>query len=117
VLRKREPSDSRPHDTGFPLPRGRRKYFDWTTPVSLAFVLMLSGLVLLPMAWLLIASFRDDASRITLDNYRQFFTDASFLKPLLTTLWTSAAVGFICVALAAPSSSAASNTPRSSTRR
>ena len=102
MLRKREPSDSRPHDTGFPLPRGRRKYFDWTTPVSLAFVLMLSGLVLLPMAWLLIASFRDDASRITLDNYRQFFTDASFLKPLLTTLWTSAAVGFICVALAAP---------------
>src|SRR6185436_4851105 len=31
-----------------------------------------------------------------------FFTDASFLKPLVTTLWTSAAVGILCIAVAAP---------------
>ena len=81
-------------------PRAAR--FDWTTPVSLAFVLLLAALVLLPMVWLTLASLRDDAKHFTLDNYRQFFTDLSFLKPLATTLWTSAAVGLICVALAAP---------------
>jgi iron(III) transport system permease protein len=76
--------------------------FDLTTPVSLVFVLVLSALVLLPMGWLVVASLRDDARHFTLDNYRQLSTDASFLKPLFTTLWTSAAVGLICVLLAAP---------------
>jgi iron(III) transport system permease protein len=58
--------------------------------------------VLLPIAWLLVASLRDDAKHFTLENYRQIFTDVSFLQPLFTTLWTSAAVAAICVALAAP---------------
>jgi len=75
---------------------------DPTTPLSLAFVLLLATLVLLPMFWLVVTSFRDDAGRFTLDQYRQFFTDASFLKPLFTTLWTSATVGVLCVAIAAP---------------
>lgn len=78
------------------------KALDWTAPVSLAFVLLLAALVLLPMAWLTVASLRDDARHFTLANYVQFFTDVSFLKPLITTLWTSAAVGLICVAFAAP---------------
>ena len=108
--RKREPSDLEAKDTRSPPPigpgagpsRGRHKTFDLTAPVSLVFVLLLSALVLLPMGWLAVASLRDDARHFTLDNYRQFFTDASFLKPLFTTLWTSAAVGLICVLLAAP---------------
>jgi iron(III) transport system permease protein len=79
-----------------------RRFFDWTAPVSLAFVFLLAALVVLPMAWLALASLRDDAKHFTLDNYVQFFADVSFLKPLFTTLWTSAAVGLICVALAAP---------------
>src|SRR5438874_7108730 len=54
------------------------------------------------MFWLVVTSFRDDAGRFTLDHYWQFFTDASFLKPLFTTLWTSATVGALCVAVAAP---------------
>src|SRR5437016_13558243 len=54
------------------------------------------------MFWLVVTSFRNDAGRFTLDQYRQFFTDPSFLKPLLTTLWTSAAVATLCVAVAAP---------------
>jgi len=78
--------------------------FDSTTPLSLAFVLLLATLVLLPMFWLVVTSFRDDAKHFTLEHYRQFFTDASFLKPLLTTLWTSAAVGLLCVIVAAPMS-------------
>ncbi len=80
----------------------RARSFDPTTPLSLAFVLLLATLVLLPMFWLVVTSFRDDAGRFTLDQYRQFFTDASFLKPLFTTLWTSATVGVLCVAVAAP---------------
>ncbi len=80
----------------------RARSFDPTTPLSLAFVLLLATLVLLPMFWLVVTSFRDDAGGFTLDQYRQFFTDASFLKPLFTTLWTSATVGVLCVAVAAP---------------
>jgi iron(III) transport system permease protein len=93
-----------PNATGA-LPRPRAwlpASFDPTTPLSLAFVLLLATLVLLPMFWLAVTSFRDDARHFTLDHYRQFFTDASFLKPLFTTLWTSAAVGLLCVAVAAP---------------
>jgi iron(III) transport system permease protein len=93
-----------PRATGAPprTPAPRAGSFDPTTPLSLAFVLLLATLVLLPMFWLTVTSFRDDAGRFTLDHYRQFFTDASFLQPLFTTLWTSAAVGFLCVAVAAP---------------
>jgi len=54
------------------------------------------------MFWLALTSLRDDARMFTLGNYRQIFTDPSFLKPLLTTLWTSAAVATLCVAVAAP---------------
>jgi iron(III) transport system permease protein len=84
-----------------PLARERRST-DWTAPVSLGFVLLLAILVLLPMVWLLVASLRDDARHFTFENYRQVFTDASYLKPLFTTLWTSAAVGLISVAVSAP---------------
>ena len=83
-------------------PGARARLFDPTTPLSLAFVLLLATLVLLPMFWLVITSFRDDAGRFTLDHYWQSFADQSFLKPLFTTLWTSATVGVLCVAVAAP---------------
>jgi iron(III) transport system permease protein len=83
-------------------PRSRERHFDPTAPVSLAFVSLLAILVLLPILWLLVASLRDDAKHFTVENYRQVFTDISFLKPFVTTLWTSAAVGMICVVLAAP---------------
>ncbi len=39
----------------------------------------------------------DDAKAFTLEHYRQLFVDPSFVKPLVTTLWTSAAVGVLCV--------------------
>ena len=71
-------------------------------PVSGTFVLLLGLLVLLPMFWLALTSLRDDAKLFTLGNYRQIFTDPSFLKPLFTTLWTSAAVATLCVVVAAP---------------
>ena len=84
------------------MPAARRSGFDSTLPVSLAFVVLLALLVLLPLFWLLVTSLRDDARHFTLAHYRQFFTDVSFLKPLFTTLWTSGAVGLSCVLVAAP---------------
>jgi iron(III) transport system permease protein len=58
--------------------------------------------VLLPLYWLLVTSLRDDAKVFTLDHYRHLFVDPAFVKPLVTTLWTSAAVGILCLVTAAP---------------
>src|SRR5258706_5599 len=88
----------------------RPRSFDWTMPVSATFVLLLGLLVLLPMFWLALTSLRDDAKLFTLGNYRQIFTDPSFLKPLFTTLWTSAAVATLCVFVAAPRAGLVSRT-------
>jgi len=87
-----------------PTLRRRRAIFDWTSPVSWMLALFMALLVLLPMFWLLVTSLRNDAGAFTLEHYRQIFVDPSFLKPLLTTLWTSAAVGVLCVLFAAPMS-------------
>ena len=65
-------------------------------------VLLLAGLVLLPLFWLTVTSLTDEAKHFTLAHYRHFLDDPSFLKPLVTTLWTSAAVGALCVLAAAP---------------
>ena len=82
--------------------RSRRIAFDPTTPFSVAMALLLAVLVLLPMSWLAVTSLTDDAHRFTLAHYRTLVTDPGFLKPLWTTLWTSLAVGAVCVAFAAP---------------
>jgi iron(III) transport system permease protein len=80
----------------------RRRSIDWTAPLPIAMLLLLALLVLMPMFWLLVTSLGDDAKQFTLGHYRQLFTDPSFLKPLWTTMWTSAAVGGLCLATAAP---------------
>src|SRR5258706_991875 len=82
----------------------RRRGFDWSAPFSIAMVLLLAVLVLLPMFWLLVTSLSGDARQFTLHHYHQLFIDPSLLRPLLTTLWTSAAVGILCVLSAAPMS-------------
>jgi iron(III) transport system permease protein len=65
-------------------------------------VLVLAALVLLPMYWLAITSVRDEAKNFTAAHYYTLFHDPSFLKPLWTTLWTSLAVGGLCVLFAGP---------------
>ncbi len=84
--------------------RERARLIDWTAPFSVAIVLLLCALVLLPMVWLAVTSLRDDAGRFTLENYRQLVADPAFIKPFVTTIWTSIAVGVLCVAAAAPMS-------------
>jgi iron(III) transport system permease protein len=81
--------------------RGWRS-FDATAPFSAAMALLLAALVLLPLFWLGVTSFRDDAGLPTLAHYRQLVADPAFVRPLWTTLWTSAAVGIACVVAAAP---------------
>jgi iron(III) transport system permease protein len=71
-------------------------------PFSVAMVLLLAALVLLPLFWLALTSVQDDAKAFTLAHYRQLFVDPAFIRPLWTTLWTSAAVGVGCVIAAAP---------------
>jgi iron(III) transport system permease protein len=80
----------------------RARSIDWTAPVSIAMALLLAVLVLLPVGWLVVTSLRDAAKAFTLDHYRHLFVDPAFVKPLVTTLWTSAAVGVLCVISAAP---------------
>jgi iron(III) transport system permease protein len=79
--------------------RGR---VDLTAPFSIFMVVLLAALVLLPIYWLLVTSLQDDAKRFTFDHYRHLVVDPAFVKPLWTTLWTSAAVGILCLAWAAP---------------
>ena len=81
----------------------RKQGIDYTIPFSAGMALLLAALVLLPMFWLLVTSLRDDATKaFTLAHYRQLFVDPAFVKPLVTTLWTSAAVGVLCLVTAAP---------------
>ncbi len=82
----------------------RRFAIDWTTPFSVAMMALLAVLVLLPVFWLAVSSVRSDAGGLTLEHYRQLVIDPSFVRPLVTTLWTSAAVGALCVIVAAPMS-------------
>jgi len=82
----------------------RSRFIDWTAPFAIALVLLLAALVLLPMFRLLMTSLTGDARQLTLEHYRHVFADPAFVKPLLTTLWTSAAVGVLCVLAAAPMS-------------
>jgi hypothetical protein len=88
--------------SSFPRRRESRFGFDPTAPFSIATVAVLAILVLLPVFWLLVTSLRDDAKRFTLDHYHHLVADPAFLMPLWTTLWTSAAVGLLCLATAAP---------------
>ncbi len=78
------------------------EHFDATAPFSIAMVLLLAILVLLPMFWLTVTSLSDDQKHFTLAHYRHFLDDPSFIKPFVTTLWTSIAVGMLCVLAATP---------------
>jgi iron(III) transport system permease protein len=84
------------------IPSRARRGLDWTAPLSGLMVALLASLVLLPMSWLAVTSLRDDAGRFTLAHYRQLVADPAFVRPFVTTLWISAAVGLSCVVTAAP---------------
>jgi iron(III) transport system permease protein len=88
----------------------RWRALDWTAPLAFVLGALLASLVLLPMFWLALTSLRDDGGRFTLEHYGRLFVDPAFLAPLLTSLWTSAAVAVLCAAAAAPMGWLASRT-------
>lgn len=79
-----------------------RLRFDLSRPIMIAFAAVLCVLVVLPVSWLAIYGFTDSARNVTLDNFRQLFTDPVFLDPLLTTLTIAVLSSLICCAVAAP---------------
>jgi len=54
------------------------RFVDWTAPFSIALVLLLAALVLLPMFRLLITSLTSDSGQLSLEHYRQLFVDPAF---------------------------------------
>ncbi|MEP7206461.1 MAG: iron ABC transporter permease [Casimicrobiaceae bacterium] len=91
-------------DDAPPLRAARTRRFDPTMPVAVVLALLLAVLVLLPLVRLFVTSLKDDGGGWSLAHYAQLVTDPQFVKPLWTTLWTSAAVGVLCVITAAPMS-------------
>ena len=87
-------------------PGGRAKArhgVDLTVPLTGTMALLLAVLVLLPIGWLVVVSLRADATKaFSWANYHHLVADPAFVKPFLTTLWTSVAVGLLCVVTAAP---------------
>lgn len=80
----------------------RRQIFDWTGWVNTALVIFLALLISLPVYWLMVGSFFDRSGEFTFGNYLRLVRDSSFFRPLVLSLWTSAIVGLLCVAFAAP---------------
>ncbi len=76
--------------------------FDPSMPVLIGFSVILVGLIVVPMAWLIVYAFTDRAGAATLANFARLFTDAAFLEPLLTTLTIATSVGITCCLIAAP---------------
>src|SRR6185295_526759 len=104
MVRPRAEAGASPSRAAIPQLRTRVGWrsFDWTAPFSAAMVLLLALLVLLPLFWIAVTSVQDDAKAFTLAHYRHLVADPAFLRPLWTTLWTSAAVGLGCLVAAAP---------------
>jgi iron(III) transport system permease protein len=80
----------------------RRAAFDLSRPVLFAVVVLLTGLIVLPMAWLIGYSLTDRQGNATIANFVRLFTDASFVDPLLATLVIATSVSLSCLLVAAP---------------
>jgi iron(III) transport system permease protein len=80
-----------------------RKFgLDMSTPVLIAFAVILVVLIVVPMAWLVVYAFTDKAGAPTLANFTKLFTDASFFEPLIATMTIATSVGVVCCLVAAP---------------
>ncbi len=75
---------------------------DFTRPVLYGFAILLCGLIILPLSWLAYYSVTNRAGAFTLDNFRQLFTQMTFVDPLITTLILSVSTSLICCLVAAP---------------
>jgi iron(III) transport system permease protein len=86
-----------------PVRTARRGFgIDLSKPVLYVFAAILCVLIVLPLSWLLIYSFRDATGAFTLLNFYRLFSESSFYDPLVTTFIISTSSAFICCAVAAP---------------
>ena len=63
----------------------RRRSFDLSKPVLLAFAAILFALIAMPLSWLFFYAFTSNSGAFTLDNFHRLVSDAAYLDPLLTT--------------------------------
>jgi iron(III) transport system permease protein len=82
--------------------QSRRIAFDPSQPVMLLFAAVMCVLVVLPISWLAIYAFTDQARHFTLQNFVTLFSDAAFLDPLVTTVIIAVSSSVICCLVAAP---------------
>src|SRR5205809_2060708 len=77
---------------------------DLSWPILILFAAVLCVLILLPMSWLVYYSLVDRTGAFTLENYGRFFTDPTFVDPLITTVIIALSSSLICCIAAAPMS-------------
>jgi iron(III) transport system permease protein len=68
--------------------------------VAVSFLLV--GLVVLPMAWLVVYAFAGKDGGVSPQNFVTIFTDPAFQGPLATTIVIAVSVGLLCGLIAAP---------------
>jgi iron(III) transport system permease protein len=85
-----------------PATRPRTARVDLSGAVIALFAAGLCLLIVLPIAWLVVFAFTDQARNATLGNFHTLFTDPAFVEPLLTTLTIATSVSFACCLVAAP---------------
>jgi len=76
--------------------------FDFSTPLFVAVALILCVLVILPIGYLVVRAFTNDAGAASLVNIAQLVTDPAMLKPFFITLLIAVCVAIVCCVVAAP---------------
>jgi iron(III) transport system permease protein len=75
---------------------------DFSRPVLIVVIALLTVMIILPMGWLVAFSLSDKAGNPTSANFVTLFSDPSFVDPLITTLIIAISVSLLCCAVAAP---------------
>ena len=70
----------------------RARGLDLSQPIIILVAVLLVGLIVLPMAWVVVHAFSVDGHP-GLDNFVVIFSDPAFLGPLATTLMIASSVG------------------------
>lgn len=73
---------------------------DLSAPAWILSAVTLTGLVALPLGWVLVKSLQGEGG-LTLDNYHAIIGDARYLRVVLLTLWMALGVGALTMAMGA----------------
>jgi iron(III) transport system permease protein len=84
-----------------PIP-ARRISIDWSRPIFILLTLVLTILVVLPLAWLGYYSLTDQAGNPTLANFASLFTDPTLRRPFVVAMIMAVSVGALSCLIATP---------------